>query len=281
MEGRHEWGRLKRLKKLPGLERVFMGGAKLMRRTMMFIVFLLALSSPAIAVDSVVDQVFDRTYPLSPGGSFSLENVNGSVQVDGWEREEVEIRALKTARENPADADRVKIEVETKNAAVAVHTRYPQNSGVEVTVEYRVHVPYRVLFGGVETVNGSIVVRGVEGKGWLRSVNGNVEVLDSSGRFSARTTNGNLRLELRPLTEGDPVELSTVNGSVVLAVPANSRANLDVRSMNGDFFSELPVAAQGSFNARSFHGQLGSGGSTVSIRTVNGGIRVVLERPSV
>jgi DUF4097 and DUF4098 domain-containing protein YvlB len=112
-------------------------------------------------------------------------------------------------------------------------------------------------------------------------VNGNVEVLNSTGRFSAHTTNGNLRLELLRLTEGDPVELSTVNGSVVLAVPSNARANLDVRSMNGDFLSELPVVSQGTFNARSFHGQLGTGGSAVSIRTVNGRIRVVTERPSI
>jgi hypothetical protein len=248
-----------------------------MLRILFFLVFLLGTTAPAFAVD----QVFDHTYPLSRGGSFSLENVNGSIQVDGWERDEVEIVAVKTAHENPADAERVKIEVEAAKSNVSVHTRYPQNSGVDVAVEYHIHVPYRVLLGGVATVNGSVLIRGVEGNGWLRSVNGNVEVLDSTGRFSAHTTNGNLRLELRRLTDGDPVELSTVNGSVVLAIPSNARANLDVRSMNGDFLSELPVVAQGAFNSRSFHGQLGSGGSAVSIRTVNGRIRVVTERPSI
>jgi hypothetical protein len=189
--------------------------------------------------------------------------------------------AVKTAHEDPADAERVQIEVQAANSNVSVHTRYPQNSGVDVAVEYHIHVPNRVLLGGVATVNGSVLIRGVEGNGWLRSVNGNVEVLNSTGRFSAHTTNGNLHLELLGLTEGDPVELSTVNGSVVLAVPSNARANLDVRSMNGDFLSELPVVSRGAFNARSFHGQLGSGGSAVSIRTVNGRIRVVTERAGI
>jgi DUF4097 and DUF4098 domain-containing protein YvlB len=144
-----------------------------------------------------------------------------------------------------------------------------------------VRVPSRVLLAGVRTVNGSVAVRGVDGSGRLRSVNGNVEVLDSAGRFSARTTNGNLRLELRRLPDGAPMTLETVNGSVVLALPSDAQASLTVRSMNGDFHSDMPVIAQGALSTRAFRGRLGSGGSEISIRTVNGGIRVLLERPSV
>jgi DUF4097 and DUF4098 domain-containing protein YvlB len=248
-----------------------------MRPAIRVLVMVLCLSAPAFAYD----QVFDQTYPLPHGGTFTLENVNGSVQVDGWERDQVEVRAIKTAERDREDLDRVKIEVETHPGEVAVRTRYPQGTGVDVTVDYRVRVPSRVLLARIETVNGSVVIRGVDGSGRLRSVNGNVEVLDSAGRFSARTTNGNLRLELRRLADGAPMALETVNGSVVLALPSDAQAALDVRSMNGDFRSDLPVAAQGAFSTRAFRGRLGSGGSEISIRTVNGGIRVVLERPSV
>lgn len=227
------------------------------------------------------DQVFEQRYPLASGGGFTLENVNGSVQVDGWEKEQVEVRAVKVAEGDPGDAERVKIEVESSPQNVVVRTRYPKGEGVEVSVEYHVHVPYRVLLGSVETVNGSVVVRGIEGSGELRSVNGNVEVLESAGRFSARTTNGNLRLELRRLTEGGPIAIETVNGSVMLGLPADARADLKVQSMNGDFSSELPVVAEASPSARNFHGKIGSGGGEVSVRTVNGGIRLFLERPGI
>jgi hypothetical protein len=240
-------------------------------------IFLIFLAAPAFAFD----KVFDHTYPLPKGGTFTLENVNGSVQVVGWERDEVEVRAVKTARRNAADLDRVQIDVEGRPDAVSVRTRYPQESGVDVAVDYEVRVPFRVLLGGVATVNGSIRVRGVEGSGRLRSVNGNVEVFDSVGRFSARTTNGNLHLELQQLPDGDPMAIETVNGSVLLAVPPNAGATLNVHTMNGDFRSEVPVISQGSFSTRAFHGQIGSGGGEISIRTVNGRIRVVLERPSV
>lgn len=228
------------------------------------------------------NETFKRTYPLQQGGSFLLENVNGSVQVEGWDRDEVEVRAVKTAESDPRDLDRVKIDVCTQPGQVTVRTRYPKGEGVEVAVEYHVRVPNKVLLGSIETVNGSVTVRGIEGAGELRSVNGNVEVIDSVGRFSAKTTNGDLRLELRRLLDGGPMNIETVNGSVVLGLPSDARANLKVLNMNGEFYSELPVTSTaGSPAARAFRARLGTGGGDISVRTVNGGIRLLVERAGV
>jgi hypothetical protein len=130
-------------------------------------------------------------------------------------------------------------------------------------------------------VNGTVRVSGVESSGTLRSVNGNVEVFDAAGRFSARTTNGNIRMELRELLAGDPVSIEAVNGTVLLALPADSDAELDVRSMNGDFSSDLPMLRQSATGQREFHARLGRGGAAISVRTVNGGIRVVEARPTI
>src|SRR5580704_2918263 len=242
---------------------------------------IVTVAAPAFA-GNPNHQVFEHSYPLSPGGSFLLENVNGSVQVDGWDRDEVEVEAVKTSNADGQDLERVKIDVDSGPRQVSVHTRYPQGEGVEVAVEYHVHVPYRVLLGSIGTVNGSVLVRGVDGGGDLRSVNGNVEVLNSAGRFSAKTTNGDLRLELHEVLDGAPMNLETVNGSVVLGLPCNAQANLKVLSMNGEFHSELPVTSTvGEPAARAFRGKLGTGGGEISVRTINGGVRLILQRPGV
>ena len=251
-----------------------------MRRVVigLFVLFAAAfLAAPSYAFD----EVFQQTYPLPAGGVFQLSNVNGSDEVTGWERNEVEVHAVKSVKRHPSDLQRVHIEVQARASSVAVETRYPQDDGVEVYVEYRIRVPHRVLLSRVATVNGGVRVTGVEAAGEVRSVNGNVEVLGSAGRLSARTTNGNVRLELRQLDDGGPLVLETVNGSVVLAIPPNAGAELDVRSLNGDFRSELPVTTKGSFDSRHFRGRLGSGGSLIRISTVNGGIRVVAAGPTV
>jgi len=227
------------------------------------------------------DQVFERTYPLHAGGSFLLENVNGSVQVDGWNRDEVEVRAIKVAPRGTQDTSQVKIEVESEPSQVVVHTRYPKGEGAAVAVEYHVYVPSKVLLSNVETVNGSVLVKGIDGGGELHSVNGNVEVLKSAGRFSAKTTNGDVRMELSQLSEGAPMNVETVNGSVVLGLPSSARANLRILNLNGDFSSELPfTSTMTSSGARALRGRLGVGGGEISVRTINGTIRLV-RQPSV
>lgn len=225
-------------------------------------------------------QIFDQTYPLRSGGIFTLANVNGSVQVEGWNRNQVEVRAIKTALHNPADLDRVQISVESDGDHLAVSTHYPRGSGVEVTVEYHIRVPYRVQLAGVETVNGDVHVDGVSGAGTLDSINGSVEVLDSDGRFNARTTNGDVRLELSGLPPGDPIQLATVNGSVVLSLPAGAGAEIIVVNRNGDFHSDFPLRTLGAYSSNVFHGRLGNGGGVISMSTVNGGIRLVQGRPT-
>jgi hypothetical protein len=243
-----------------------------------FVATIPALAAPGVASN----QTFQHSYPLPAGGTFVLDNVNGSVQVDGWARDEVEVYAVKTAHNDPQDLERVKIEVDSQPGQVSVHTRFPKGEGGEVAVEYHVHVPFRILLDNIETVNGSVHVRGVEGGGALKSVNGDVEVLDSSGRFSARTTNGDLHLELHHLLEGGPMNIETVNGSVVLGLPSDARANLKVLSMNGDFQSDLPMISTASIPAaRAFRAKLGAGGGEISVRTINGGIRLMLQRPGV
>jgi hypothetical protein len=245
----------------------------------------LLAASCAGAARAADDTLFHKTVPLAAGGSFLLDNVNGSVRVEGWDREEVEVSAVKVAKDDGSDTSQVKIDLESHPGAVEVRTLYPKGQGAEVAVEYRIHVPFHVLLGGVSTVNGSVIVKGVDGSGELKTVNGNVEVFDSTGRFSEKTTNGNLRLELKQVVSGGPMKLETVNGSVILGLPQDARANVNALSMNGELYSEFPAApkAKAAPASHSFNGKLGmgAGGGDISVRTINGGIRLVVQHPAV
>jgi hypothetical protein len=68
---------------------------------------------------------------------------------------------------------------------------------------------------------------------------------------------------------------------LLLAVPSDVQANLDARCLNGNFSSELPLALESSLRPREIHGKLGKGGAPIHLRTVNGGIRVVVLRSTV
>src|SRR5258708_21532426 len=134
-----------------------------------------------------ISKDFNQSYPLQPGGTFELQNVNGTVEVQGWDRDEVEIHAVKTAKQRESDLDRVSIEVDARPDAISVATRYPQNEGVEVAVEYTVHVPRFAHLEHLATVNGTLRVAGVDTVEDLHTVNGNIEVFEAGGGGHAPT----------------------------------------------------------------------------------------------
>ena len=244
----------------------------------MVVWFALAIAAvPGFAIS----KEFNQSYTLQPGGTFELQNVNGTVEVQGWDKNVVEVRAVKTAKLRESDLERVAIDVHANASGVAVMTRYPQNEGVEVAVEYTIHVPHGAKVEHLGTVNGTLRVAGVSDVDELRTVNGNIEVYEAESEVHAHTTNGNVHLELSHVHGATGTVAETTNGSVVLAVPANAQADLEARCLNGNFQSELPFAMEGSLKPREIHGKLGQGGSPIKLHTINGGIRVVALRTTV
>ncbi len=133
----------------------------------------------------------------------------------------------------------------------------------------------------IGTVNGTLRIAGVENVEDLHTVNGNIEVFEAGGTVHAHTTNGNVHLELAHLPDKTGATAETTNGSLVLAVPSDMQADIEARCLNGNFHSELPMTMESNQRPREIHGKLGRGGAPIHLRTVNGGIRVVVLRSTV
>jgi hypothetical protein len=250
-----------------------------LRYAIVVVVLCLAAMSPQCFAG--VTREFTRTYPLRADGSFELNNVNGSVRIEGWDKNEVEVRALKTTPDNESALDLVAIDVDSKPDALSISTRYPQEEGVEVLVDYVIHVPRHAQLNRINNINGPVRVVNEEAIGDLHTVNGNIEVFEGGGNVRAHATNGNVYLELKHSGDARGASAETTNGSVLLAVPADLAADLEARCMNGNFSSELPLQLYGADRPRVIHGKLGRGGAPIHLGTVNGAIRVVALRSTV
>jgi len=226
-------------------------------------------------------QEIAKTFPMRPNGSFELNNVNGTVRIEGWDKDELELRATKTTSGDPSLLNLVAIDIEGTPEDVSVSTRYPQQEGVEVAVDYVIHVPRHAQLNHINNINGTLRVYSSESLGDLHTVNGNIEVYESSGDVHAHTTNGNVYVELKNAADERGASAETTNGSVVLAIPAGLAAYVEARCMNGNFSSELPLVMKGSAQPRTVRGQLGRGGAPIHLGTVNGGIRVIALRSTV
>lgn len=229
----------------------------------------------AMPVGAQEQQVWSARYPLPPAGVVAVQNVQGDIDVEAWDRAEVEIVVVKTALGLGANPDDVRIEVESRGRALTLRTLYLGQADEPVRVDYRLRVPRQVRLERLRTIEGSIGVRGVEDSVDASTLNGNIEQRNISGSVVARALNGNITVSLRALPEpAAPVLLDTVNGHIFLALPARANADLELTTVAGRIDSKYVFAVSEVPGNASWRTRLGRGGVQIRLRTVRGNIRI-------
>ena len=177
-------------------------------------------------------QDFHYTKPLNQGGKFSIENINGSVEISGWDKNEVDISGTKYAR-TKAFLDEIKIDVQASNGMVSIRTIPPvDRSHSNAGAKYMIRVPRRVAVDSAASSNGSISLSSVEGAARIRTTNGRIAAKSVKGLLDITTTNGNV--DIADVTGG--ARVSTSNGTVDAD---NLHGAFDAKTTNGGIKARL------------------------------------------
>ncbi|HEY3161601.1 MAG TPA: DUF4097 family beta strand repeat-containing protein [Vicinamibacterales bacterium] len=107
-------------------------------------------------------------------------------------------------------------------------------------IDFTIEVPLRTNLN-IETVMGSIVVEGVEGELEVESVNGSVTLTNVGGSVVAHTVNGKLTATVARPAPQQPMAFTSMNGSVDVTLPAAVKANLKLRSDQGDVYTDFDL----------------------------------------
>ena len=245
--------------------------------SLIWVITLGALMALALTISAgaQVTEEFHRTVPLSANGRVSLDNVNGGVTITGWERNEVQIDAVKKAT-SQQKLDEARIEVEAGSDSVHIRTRYPEghNNNNPATVTYDLHVPRVARLDGINLVNGSLSVSQVSGDIKASLVNGKTTVHDLSSRAELSAVNGAINAYYRSLNNVSEIRLKSVNGSINLGLGSSPNADVSVSTVNGGITTDFPLQVQGKFMGRHLDGKLGNGGTRIEISNVNGSVHI-------
>lgn len=228
------------------------------------------------AASAKVTEKFAQTYPLDANGSIQLENVNGSVEIVAWDKNEVALEAEKTAR-NQEGLDRMSLKIESTNRRLFVKTEYEKKwkfwDNMNAQVHYKLMVPATVALDKIEVVNAGISVIGVKGSVNLDTVNGSIEAEGLAGNGNFETVNGSVRVAYATMPTGGRISLDTVNGTCKLTLPSDAAFDFDADTVNGRINCDFPITLQNS-GKREMHGTVNGGGTRVNLESVNGGLTV-------
>lgn len=225
---------------------------------------------------------FEQTYPLGSNGKISISNVNGSITIEAWDKNEVKLEAVKTAdtRENLGD---VKIKIDSKPEYLRIETEYePWKNRADgmwknrkLEVQYRLWVPRGAILEEVATVNGSVAVSNMTNTTQISAVNGEVRATNLRGTTKIETVNGTVNADFESLQNVSEISLGAVNGTANLVIPSDAEATIKAETVNGRIANDfgLPVR-KGKYVGSGMYGRVGNGNVKINLETVNGTMNI-------
>lgn len=226
----------------------------------------------------------DKTFPLNPNGRVSVSNVNGSITVEGWDRNEVKLEAVKVA-DTKERLSEVEIIIEHKPDYLKIETEFGTwkngnrtwncRSGCRLDVQYKLMVPRNAVLNEIETVNGSVTITNTTNITNASAVNGVVKATNLKGTARIETVNGTSEVDFDSVNSESKISLSTVNGKVNLSLPSDVDATIKADTVNGNISNDfgLPVR-KGKYVGRDLYGKVGDGTVKINLESVNGGLNI-------
>jgi len=263
----------------------------MLKKTIIISMFLLFISPLSLNAQTATDE-FHKTISFKSGGKVSVKNINGYINAESWDKNQVKIDAeirVKTEWGSSVDAEEiikeVEIEIDESGDRLRIEADYPKkkhgafdwnfndDERYTVIVNYSIKIPVETDLN-LDSVNGAVKAENLKGEISLKTVNGSVNVSDINGSIEASTVNGAIKARSTHLDKSDDIHLSSVNGSVGLSLPSDVAADIHASTSNGSISTDFPVTVTGKFRGKKIDGTVNGGGSSIDLSTVNGGISI-------
>ena len=262
--------------------------------------------------------VCDTTIQVRPGSALELNALSGSIRVRGWGRNAVRVvgtleppqRLYTGWKQNtllvrtrspfgPALESAFQLQVPTWMAlrlsgfATDIHVSGTRAPITASTMRGDVAVEDGADLLDLESVEGSVIVRGARGRIRAGSVNSLVRLERIAGAIEAQSINGDIEISqlevgdvgasslngrvmfVGPFRRTGHYALSSHNGEVIVGVPENAGVTLTLTSFNGDVHSDVPFTSGPFRRGHRYSLALGGGGAALDLEAFHGAIRLL------
>jgi DUF4097 and DUF4098 domain-containing protein YvlB len=249
-------------------------------RLLPLLAFTLLAATSARADDDQFKESFTRSAAFQSTGRVSLQNVNGDISIETWDKNEIRIEGEKFAR-TEAELERIELTIELSETAADIKVHLPKratgwfgNNSIRGGVRFKLMVPATADLARIKTVNSSVDVNGARGPAHLETVNGRIRAHNLGGHAKLSTVNGQIDASFVEVSSNADLSFNTVNGSVKLTLPENTGAQLHASVVNGHVDCEFPIEMKGRVGGKRISGKIGDGRAKLSAESVNGSVKI-------
>ena len=201
------------------------------------------------------DKIYEYTdaeYEADENTILEVSNVNGLVNITGWDGDTVSLYVIKSVKKiyGEDEFEKVEINVNEIGNRISIEAVYLENT-IHVSVFMNIKVPTYVTVESVQTSNGGVDLSNLKGNVQIDVKNGYITVCGVDGYVEAKTANG-------PVTVQDTTgvgDIGTFNGVVYVEV-YDFKEDIEITTANGvmDVFINPELDAYFEIEAKSIAG---------------------------
>ena len=231
--------------------------SRTMKRTVIYgLGALLVTAMPALAEE------VDRTIDAASDGHVHISNTSGSITVNGWSRDQVEVTG-------ELGRNVEELILERDGDRVTVKVKVPRKSGRGIESDLHIQVPAGSSIN-VATVSSDIDVLEVRGEQKLESVSGDIDTETDGADISATVVSGDIEIrgkgqdaethagavsgDISMLRVAGVVESGTVTGDLVVDEGSFDRVKL--HTVNGEVMFNSELRKGGKLSAEAVNGTI-------------------------
>jgi hypothetical protein len=199
-----------------------------------------------------------RFQNLSQPKEVWVDNIFGSITVEGFSGQEVELVVHKTIKARNKEKlqkalEEVTLDIKEESNTIDLYVNGPfrdceekrrrrggHDPGYRVHYDFQIKVPHQTNLSLKTATDGKIHVENVEGRFDIRHANGRIDLVEVAGSGEAHTANGDVRVIFRKNPEAD-CSFKTVNGDVTVSFQKNLSADFRLKTFHGDGYSDFPI----------------------------------------
>lgn len=196
----------------------------------------LALALAFVVAPAHAEREVNERKPASAQGRVEIVNVAGTVEVNGWDRAEVEITGVLGEKVE-------RLDFATNGDLTTIRVVLPKGNTYrgDGSADLVVRVPARSSVA-TSFVSADAIVRGVGGALQLKSVSGNI-IAEAMREVRISTVSGDVELDAKQ--GATALEVRSISGD--LRVKGAANGEIDVNSVSGDATVEVARITRGRF----------------------------------
>ena len=248
-----------------------------------------ALLLPALSLPALAGmRPFSAQKPADPTGTVEVVDVEGTIEISGWDQPTVEVTGNIGEKVE-------RVDVTSVPNRITVRVVLPPGNHSSVHDDYEAHLKIRVPQKSaleVSLVSADLRISGVSGNQRLQTVSGDISGDGGSGDLQVNTVSGDVQMvahhgrnaqlktvsgDLKVSGTGGEVQLNSVSGDANLTLDSVTRAHLE--TVSGDVnVTASALAANGQLDADSVSGDVNLHVATVpdadiDVQSFSGDIR--------